>query len=495
MIEFFLAKRIHLTFTFAAILCAAGCEVGPNYTPPNLPAPPAFAEATTRPTSRPADPQLAAEPTPDELKRWWETFNDPELNHLIDAATTSNLGLQTADQRILQERALLGIATAGFFPTVNATGAYTHSRRSNHLGGGGGSTTTGGGGGSGLESDLWQAGFDASWEIDIFGGIRRGIESAKATYEATVDDRQAVLITLLGDVATDYVQLRGLQRQVAITQENILTQNQTLSLIRSQNRAGLVADLDVTQQEAQVLTTEATLPELEAQIHQSIHQISILLGLPPAALQQELETPGPIPQGPWHVPPGLPSELLRRRPDVREAERQIASASAQIGVATAELYPQFSLTGTFGFESSQFHQLFNVYSRYFSIGPSVTWPVFNAGSIQYNIDVQNTLERQAFINYESTVLTSLQETEDALIAYAKEQDRRTELEEAVKADQRVVEMTQDLYKNGLDTFLDVLTAQNTLLAGEQSLTLSQELVSSDLVALYKALGGGWEVPQ
>jgi NodT family efflux transporter outer membrane factor (OMF) lipoprotein len=349
------------------------------------------------------------------------------------------------------------------------------------------------GGSPSLEGDIWQAGFDASWEIDVFGGIRRGIEAARANYEATVEDRREVLITLLGDVATDYVALRGLQRQVVITQENIQTQNQSLALVTSQNRAGLVADLNVTQQEAQVETTEAELPELEAQIHQSIHQISVLLGLPPAALQAELEPPAPIPLGPWHVPPGLPSDLLRRRPDVREAERNIAAASAQIGVATAELFPQFSLTGNLGLESTQFHQLFNEHSKTFGIGPSVTWPIFNAGSIQYNIDLQNATEKQEFITYESTVLTSFQEVEDALIAYSKEQDRRAALERAVVSDQKAVEMTQDLYKNGLDTFLDVLTAQNTLLAGELELTQSQELVAADLVALYKALGGGWEV--
>ena len=466
-------------------LALAGCEVGPNYTPPNLPAPPAFSEATTRPTSRPTDPRLAEIPTPDELKRWWETLHDPELNSLIDRAVASNLDLQAGVQRILQARAQLGIAGAANFPTVNGIANYTHSRRSGRLGGGSFS-------GAVLESDLYQAGFDASWEIDLFGGIRRGEEAARATYQASIEGQREVLITLLGEVATDYVQLRGLQRQVEITEANINTQKESLVLIQSRNRAGLVADLDVTQQTAQVLTTQAELPDLEAEIHQTIHQISILLDLPPGELQQELEKPAPIPYGPWRVPPGLPSELLRRRPDVRQAERQLAASSAQIGVATAQLFPQISLTGDLGYESSQLHNVFGINSRYFGIGPSITLPIFNAGSIQYNIDVQNTLERQAFINYESVVLTSFQEVEDALIAYTKEQDRRAELEEAVKQDQRSVDMTQDLYKNGLDTFLDVLTAQNTLLAGEQQLTLSEQSVSADLVALYKALGGGWE---
>jgi NodT family efflux transporter outer membrane factor (OMF) lipoprotein len=477
------SKSLWIVFCALAL---AGCEVGPNYKTPNLPTPPAFSEATTRPASRPSDPQLAAVPSADELKRWWETFHDPELNSLMDRAVATNLDLQAAVERIREARAQLGIATAALYPSVNVSAAYTHSRRSGRLGGSSFS-------GAVLESDLYQAGFDASWEIDLFGGIRRGEEAARYTYQAQVESQREVYITLLGEVATDYVQLRGLQQQVEITQANINTQKQSLSLIQSRNRAGLVADLDVTQQTAQVLTTQAELPDLEAQIHVTIHQLSVLLDLPPAALQEELEKSQPIPFGPWAIPPGLPSELLRRRPDVRQAERQLAAATAEIGVATAQLFPQLSLTGDLGYESSELHNLFNINSRYFGIGPSVTLPIFNAGSIQYNIDVQNSLERQAFIAYQSIVLTSFQEVEDALISYTKEQDRRAALEDAVKQDQRSVEMTQDLYKNGLDTFLDVLTAQNTLLAGEQSLTLSEQSVSADLVALYKALGGGWEV--
>ncbi|MGA2230537.1 MAG: efflux transporter outer membrane subunit [Tepidisphaeraceae bacterium] len=503
-------RRARWSAVIVGAVAIAGCEVGPNYHLPNLPAPTYFSEASTRPTSQPSV-NLADLPTPQELERWWETFNDPELNRLIGQAMQTNISLQSAVQNIRQARASLGISNAALYPTVDALGQYNHSRRSNNLGSGGGSSvptstgstgssggsssssTSGGGGGASLESDFYQAGFDSSWEIDVFGGLRRGVEAAQANVEVEIENRREVLITLLGDVATDYVTLRGLQRQVEITEDNITTQKQSLELVQTLNRAGLSADLAVTQQEAQVMTTEAELPDLEAQIHQTIHALSVLLGDEPGALESELETPAPIPFGPPHVPPGLPSDLLRRRPDIRMAERQLAAASAEIGVATSELYPQFSLTGSLGFESSQFKNLFNIYSRYFGFGPSVTWPIFTAGSIQANIEVQNALERQAFYTYESTVLNGFQEVDDALIAYAKEQDRRAVLEQAVVADQKALQMTQDLYKNGLDTFLDVLTTQNTLLAGEQALTLSQQSVSTDLVALYKALGGGWGI--
>ncbi|HUB24318.1 MAG TPA: efflux transporter outer membrane subunit [Tepidisphaeraceae bacterium] len=488
-------------------MALAGCEVGPNYQSPKVPVPEKFNEAEVRPTTRPA-PELAAVPTPEQLKRWWETFHDPELNKLIDYSLRSNLDLQTAAERIVEARAEAGMARAGMFPTVNGTAQYNHSRRSAHLGSSGavtstaagttsttGTTTASGGGGSTLEGDFYQAGFDAAWELDVFGGIRRGIEEANANVDAAIEDRRSVLITLLGDVATDYMSLRGLQAQVAITVGNISTQQQTLNLIETQNRAGLVADLAVAQQEAQLMTTKATLPDLEAEIDVEIHALGVLLDLEPSALEAELAAPGPIPFGPVHIPPGLPSELLRRRPDIREAERQLAASSAEIGVAISQLYPQFSLTGSLGYESSQFHQLFNLYSRYFSLGPSVNWPIFNAGQIEYNVQVENSLERQAFINYESTVLTGFQEVEDSLITYAKEQDRRAELQDAVVADQKAVDLTQSLYKEGLDTFLDVLTTQQTLLTAQQSLVTSEQAVSTDLVSLYKALGGGWETTE
>jgi outer membrane protein, multidrug efflux system len=494
-------RWIGWTIAAAAGIAAAvaGCEVGPEYHAPTIAVSQHFNLAQTRPTTEPIRPDLAAIPTPRQLQRWWETFHDPELNHLIERALQTNLSLQSAVQNIRQARAQEGISYSGFFPMINGTSQYSHSRRSGHLGSGSAVSTPGGSGAGGtvapvtgggnLEGDFYQVGFDSTWEIDVFGGIRRGVESAEANVQVQIENRRSVLITLLGDVATDYVQLRGLQLQVQIVTENINTQQQTLELIRTQNRAGLVA---VQQQQAQVLTTEAELPDLEAQIHQTIHQLSILLGAEPSLLESELQPVGPIPLGPTYVPPGLPSDLLRRRPDVRLAEYQVAAASAQIGVATADLFPKFTLTGSLGFESSQFHQLLNLNSRYFSFGPSVNWPIFEAGSIRYNIEVQNALEREAFYNYEATVLTSFQEVEDSLIIYAKEQDRRAELAQAVVADQKAVELTQALYKNGLDTFLDVLTTQQTLLVAQQSLVLSEQSVSTDLVALYKALGGGWE---
>jgi outer membrane protein TolC len=260
-----------------AALLVIGCEVGPNYQAPKTPEPAAFSQAETRPTTEPATTQLAEIPTPQQLQRWWEMFNDPELNILIARGVKNNLDLKVAKERVIEARAQLGIANAGLFPTIDATGEYSHSRRSKNLGssGGGistgttgttGTTTTGGGGAGNPVSDFYQAGFDATWEIDVFGGVRRGVEAAQANVESQVDNQQSVLITLLGDVATDYVQLRGLQKQVAITEENIGTQKQSLALIQTKNRAGLVADLDVTQQTAQVLTTQAELPDLEAQI-------------------------------------------------------------------------------------------------------------------------------------------------------------------------------------------------------------------------------------
>jgi len=235
-------------------------------------------------------------------------------------------------------------------------------------------------------------------------------------------------------------------------------------------------------------------PDLQEALHQTIHALSVLLGEEPGALYAELSKPEPIPVGPGEVPPGLPSQLLLRRPDIRAAERSLAAANAEVGVAVADLFPKFSLTGDFGVESSHSQNLFDYQSRFFDIGPNMSWPIFSGGQIQANIDVQNSLDRQALIAYRQTVLTALQQVDDALIAVAKEQDRRQELEDAVKANQRAVDLTLELYKNGLEDFLDVLTAQASLFSAQEALAVSDETVSMNLVALYKALGGGWDVP-
>jgi outer membrane protein, multidrug efflux system len=466
-----------------------GCEVGPNYKSPDLKPPQQFGEigSATQPTTRGAPAAIRP-----DYQQWWLTLNDPVLNGLIDRAVRGNPDLAAAEARIREARAERGVASAALYPDISANGSYTHSRESANLPGI--AAFTGGNPGAsfpGIESDLWQAGFDMSWEIDVFGGTRRGIESANATLQAAAWDERDVLVSLLAEVAVNYVELRGAQRELAIAHDNLKSQEETLELTRRKNEGGLVPYLDVAQQEAIVATTASTIPTFEAQIRQFIHHLGILLGQYPDALSRELSVVAPIPIGPAMVPPGLPGELLRRRPDVRRAERQLAAATAQIGVATADLYPKFSVTGALGDESEDLKRLFDYTSRTYSIVPGVTWDIFNAGRISSNVHVQNARQVEALQAYRKAVLQSMQDVDDSLVVYNREQVRLQSLRDAVEANQRAVDLSTMLFEKGSADFLSVLDAQRSLFSAQDAQIQSEQLVTTDLIALYKALGGGW----
>jgi outer membrane protein, multidrug efflux system len=478
-------------------ICLAlwGCAVGPNYKAPKVDAPDQFSEigSATQPTTEPAaGPSTQASTRPD-YQSWWETLNDPELNCLIARAVQTNPDVLAATARIREARGERGVVTSGLFPQINATGSYTHTRDSQNLPGI--SELSGGSSGfqfSGLEADLWQAGFDATWEIDVFGGTRRAIESASANVQAAVWDRRDVLVSLLAEVAVNYIELRGSQRELQIAQGNLGSQQQTLDLTRRRAEGGLVPYLDVAQQEAQVATTAATIPTFEAQIRLAIHHLGVLLGESPGALSDELSVVAPIPVGPSSVPPGVPSELLRRRPDVRRAERQLAAATAQIGVAVADFFPQFSVTGAMGTASQQIKKLFDYTSRSYDIAPGVTWDIFDAGKVYSNVKVQNALQAEALQTYRKAVLQSFQDVDDSLVSFNREQVRLQALREAVVANQRAVDLSTELFEKGSADFLSVLDAQRSLFAAEDAMAQSEEQVSANLVSLYKALGGGWQ---
>lgn len=516
------ARAHALALLTLSALALAGCTVGPDYKQPQVAGQEHFSTATTRPSEPAGDAAGAGEaggaggaatrPAPvvvDASAPWWTAFNDPMLNRLVDESVHANLDLRAAEARVRQARAQRGVAVGGLWPSVDASGSYTRARSSQNTGmGGGGAGTVGetGGGGSGggqnpggvpvgfsSESDLWQAGFDAAWEFDVFGGTRRAIQSADAGIQAAVADRNDVLLSLLGEVARNYVELRGAQRQVAIAQENVGAQQQTLQLTRAKLAAGLSNDLDVARAEAQVASTASQIPALQTGVAQSIHRLSVLTGKPPAALLAALGAPAPIPPPPPEVPVGLPSELLRRRPDVRRAERQLAAQTANIGVATADLFPRFTLTGGLGLQSNKFADLAQGGSTFWSISPGVTLPIFNAGRIRSNIALERARTDEALANYERAVLTSLQEVEDALVAYQKEFTRRDILAQSVAANQRAVNLSQQLYQRGLTNFLDVLDSQRALYSSQDELARSDTQVSANAVALLKALGGGWDV--
>lgn len=493
------------------ILIAAGCTVGPDYKKPEVKVPNQYgaagaSEATTKPSQ-----------TPVHDARWWSTFHDPVLNSLVERAVQSNHDIRIAQARIREAREQRRIANSAFWPEVGTQGSYRRSHSSENTGGGGGSFSIGtggtggtGGGGTGggtggstggtafsfgnddEDSDLTQVGFDASWEIDVFGGSRRNAEASRADFEAQQNNLRNTLVTLLGDVATNYIQARGLQRQITLTRKNLKSQQDTLELTRSRFRAGLTSDLDVAQAEASVATTAAQLPSQERQYRQAVHRLGVLLGQEPNAVARELDNHAPIPQAPETLPVGLPSDLLRRRPDVMAAERQLAASTARIGVAVAELFPRFSLTGGLGLQSSQGEDLFEGDSLFWNIGPSVRWPIFSAGRLRANVRVEEARQEAALATYEQAVLRSLEDVENSMVAFEQEQVRRQKLNDAVEANRRAVSLANELYARGLGDFLDVLVAERALNAAEEQLAVSETTVSTNLVALYKALGGGWE---
>ena len=355
---------------------------------------------------------------------------------------------------------------------------YSHARISNNgvtsaIGGGGESTAPAGSDGSAAvpgtlleEFDLYQAGFDATWELDLFGRVRRGVEAANAQVQASVEGRRGVLLSLLGEVARNYVELRGGQRQLALAKDNLGVQQQSLDLVRQRLAQGLTNQLDVARAEAQVATTAAQLPALQLRVSQTVHRLGTLLGRQPPALSAELGEPEPIPPVPDLVPVGLPADLLRRRPDVRQAERQLAAATATVGVATADLFPRVTINGSIGLQSIEPGNLFEYASRYYSIGPSISLPIFDGGRRRAQVRVQQARRDQAFYQYQQTVLDSLREVEDALVGYDKEQERRNSLEAAVAANQQAVRLARELYGQGVTDFLTVLDAQRELFASQ-----------------------------
>ena len=466
------------TFGAPALLALAACSVGPDYVKPSPGMPSDWSEkgtgldpATSRVTS-----QAAA------LAEWWKSFGDEELTSLIERAAQSNLDLKLAEARIREARGLRGISAGALLPAVNASGSYSRNRQSENV------PLPG----AGTQSNFYQAGFDASWEIDVFGGIRRSLEAADAEVDASIEARRDVLVTLLAEVGRNYLEVRGLQSELAIARQNLDAQKKTLELTQARFQAGRAAELDVVRAQAQVSATASQIPLLESLRIQATHRLGVLLGREPGSLREELLKTAAIPAPPPEVPVGLPSDLLRRRPDLRRAERELAASTARIGVATADLYPKFSLSGLFQLDSVTGSDFVKWGSRAWSVGPTIQWSIFQGGRIRARIEVENARQEQAAILYEKSILVALQEVEDALIAYAKEQAHRAELSESVKANDKAVDLANQRYTQGLVDFLSVLDAQRSLYASQDALVQSERRISEQLVALYKALGGGWQ---
>jgi multidrug efflux system outer membrane protein len=454
---------ISLCIVYIFLLTIIGCTVGPDYHPPGV--------------SVPSDWTGTAEQTTAivDTIHWWTQFNDPNLTSLINRAVISNLDLKQAESRLRQARAARRVASAGLWPTISAGGSYSRSQS------------------SGARDDLWQSGLDSVWELDIFGGVRRNVEAAESDIQAAIEDQRDVMVTLAAEVALNYIELRGYQQEIVIAQENLKAQQHTAELTRQRFKGGLVGALDVANAEAQVGNTASQIPVMEISVQQTIYNLSVLLGLEPSALLEELSPVSRIPVTPPELPSELPSDLLRRRPDIRRAEAQIHAATARIGVATADLFPKFNLTGSAGYRSNtSLSGTINSQYGFWSVGPSINWQIFNGGSIRANIEVRKALTEQALLAYQKAILTALQDVENALVSYSKEKQHHKALEDTAEATKKAVELATQLYREGQTEFLSVLDAQRSLYASEDSLVRSTRKLSTDLVSLYKALGGGWD---
>jgi NodT family efflux transporter outer membrane factor (OMF) lipoprotein len=412
------------------------------------------------------------------MASWWTTLNDPTLTRLIQHALTGNLGLKEARSRVREARARRGISAAQQFPAIDATGSASSSRSSDDTG-------------SGERRELYAAGFDATWELDVFGGVRRSVEAAQADLETSREDYRDVMVSLLAEVALNYVDVCTLRKRLDVAEKNLETQAQTYELTVFRYKAGLSSALDMEQAIYNLENTRSQIPTLRISLEEAMNRLAVLLGIPPGALHADLSVKNPIPVPPLEIAVGVPAEVLRRRPDIRRAERELAAQTARVGVATADLYPKFSLLGSIGLEALSFGNLFSISNRTDTIGPSVSWNMFDAGAIRKNIEVQNALQEQALIKYEAAILTALEDVENALVAYAQDQHRRESLSQAAQAAERAVDLSLKQYSSGIIDFQDTLEAQRSLLSFQDQLAQSDGAVTSNLISLYKALGGGW----
>lgn len=456
--------------TVVLLLFVVGCSsVGPDYESPEV----------EIPELKVSQVEAGAEITVEESEAWWQLFNDPVLSNLVTRSISSNLTVRAGVARLREARARLGVSKAGLLPEVDVGGFYRRYRNSDNVG-------------YPLDGDFYHAGFDAAWELDIFGRRRRAIEAAAAAFDAEVASLESVWVSLAAETTHAYVQLQTLRQRLQVAERNLAVQGDTLELLSSRAEAGLSDKLVVEQARYNLEYTRATLPALEGQIESTVHRLAVLTGVMPGMLEEELTAEAPIPTIEPRMLVGVPADLLRRRPDVRLAERRLAAQTAQIGVATADLYPTLRLTGSIGLESLEADDFFKSGSRFFAITPAIVWPIFHGGSIRANIEVQSALQEQAVIEYERVVLEAVRELHDALTSYSHEFRKCEALKTAAASARGAMELAQNQYTNGLATFNNVLDAQRSLLSFEESVVISEGAITDHLIRIYKALGGGWQ---
>lgn len=462
---------------------ANGFKVGPNYARPAAPVADTWIdveEARIR-TELPNNPL------------WWESFQDPTLNELIATMYAQNLSLRVAGMRVVEARALRGVAVGGLFPQQQrALGQYSRTQLSVATAGMGRLIGSGGGIPISRVQDLWQTGFDAAWELDIWGRFRRAIEAADAELDASIEDYDAVLVTLLAETAAAYVDYRTAQQQLAFAEANVQAQQGSLEIANAKFAQGASNELDPQQALANLRNTQQLLPQFRARMRNANLRLCTLMGTPARDMTDELGT-GPIPTAGPDIVVGIPAELLRRRPDVRAAERRVAAQSARIGVAAADLYPHFSITGALRLDSERFKHLFTQSASFGAIGTGFSWDILNYGRLINVVRVQDARFQQLAYAYQQTVLEAGQEVETALNNVLNAEERLRYAEEAVAASQRSVEIVELQYREGVTDFNRVYVLQQLLVQDQERLALARGEVAMYLIAVYKALGGGWEI--
>lgn len=468
--------NVHLRTLPLLALAVAACRVGPDHRAPELAAPAAWVESSAATTAAPADP------------RWWRLFDDRVLDELVRRALAHNHDVRIAAARVREVRARHGVARSSLPPTLDAASAIG----TDHVSGDGEAADIA----ELLRQDdrtTYSAGFDASWELDVFGGRAREVEAAAADVAVAEEDRQATIVSLLGEVGRTYVELRGAQRQSAVYRESARTARETLELTQRLRTAGLATELDLSRARAQLAELEAELPKLEASERQAIHRLGFLVGEEPGVLLADLGAAAPIPSAPATVLVGLPSDLVRRRPDLRREERALAAATARVGVATADLYPRFSLTAALGLQALGAEELLGADTRVASLGGGARIPIFDGGRARSRVAAEGAAAERALAAYERSYLAALAEVEDALVAYTRELDRRRSLEQSARASRDAARLARELFEGGLTTFLDALDAERVSYSADAKLAQSETAIATSLVRLYKSLGGGWEL--
>ena len=468
-------RRVRLLGSCVAAAVIAGCAVGPDYHQPEMPVDTHFANA--------GEPGLAAG---DTVERYWTEFADPLLNSLVEDALAHNTDLGVAAANLQAARAARRLAGFDQYPTVTVNGSYTHNLES--------AQQLPGVDQHDREFDTAQAGFDGLWELDLFGRVRRNVEAARGDLGASEATLRDARVSVIAEVARDYFILRGLQDQLALTKRNADNQLQSLTLTRTRLEAGRGNELDTSRAEAQWQTTLASIPSLEASIATTTYRLSVLTGRPPTALGEKLSPQAPMPTLPTMNAIGTPEQLLRRRPDVRVAERRLAAATARVGVATGDLFPKVTIVGEVGYWAPTFGDFGQSEARFFSVGPSISWAAFDLGRVRARISSAKAQTDAAFAGYEGAVLNALEDTEGALIVYGRSQSRRESLQVAAAASDKAADLARKRFEGGLIDFLEVLDAERTALSAELLLSQSRTDTATSLVAVYKALGGGWQLP-